>query len=418
MVRMVSPSLAITSNSKNSLHSSLRPVLKLAAWFGLLPVHSTVSPDKAHLRYKLSTWGVLYAMLTCVFSFISIILVIYRTIRNDFSYKNMVDLMFFVNSILIYSLFTQLATKWARLMKAWQQLEWDMRAYGYPQDLAVRCKLVTFIFMFLAIVEHISFIITRIVDSTQCSDQIPLVKAYFLNVYHQTFFVIPYSLPLAIFLALFNFILTCAWNFMDLFIIILSNALAIRFQQLNQRLASVRGKVLPSSTWRQLRETYNELSCLTKLLDHSLSPIVLLSFANNLYFMSLQLFNSLKPIQSVWEAIYFVYSFTCLLVRICAVSLYAASINDASKECTGVLFSIPSESYCVELWRVLKLYTLYSPLSDKVVGKNTAVKEINTTCYTDGWLFKFKVTDKTEVCQLMTEAKYQEFLKSDATAKQ
>ncbi|KAI5706656.1 hypothetical protein M8J75_010146 [Diaphorina citri] len=61
---------------------------------------------------------------------------------------------------------------------------------------------------------------------------------------------------------------------------------------------------------------------------------------------------------------------------------------------------------------------LYSPLSDKVVGKNTAVKEINTTCYTDGWLFKFKVTDKTEVCQLMTEAKYQEFLKSDATAKQ
>lgn len=72
----------------------------------------------------------------------------------------------------------------------------------------------------------------------------------------------------------------------------------------------------------------------------------------------------------------------------------------------------------VELWRVLKLYTLYSPLSDKVVGKNTAVKEINTTCYTDGWLFKFKVTDKTEVCQLMTEAKYQEFLKSDATAKQ
>ncbi|XP_026683553.1 gustatory receptor for sugar taste 64f-like [Diaphorina citri] len=73
--------------------------------------------------------------------------------------------------------------------------------------------------------------------------------------------------------------------------------------------------------------------------------------------MSLQLFNSLKPIQSVWEAIYFVYSFTCLLVRICAVSLYAASINDASKECTGVLFSIPSESYCVEVSRFLTQVT-------------------------------------------------------------
>lgn len=53
-------------------------------------------------------------------------------------------------------------------------------------------------------------------------------------------------------------------------------------------------QVLPSTVWRQLRENYNELSCLTKLLDQTLSPIVLLSFANNLYFISLQLFNSLK----------------------------------------------------------------------------------------------------------------------------
>lgn len=53
--------------------------------------------------------------------------------------------------------------------------------------------------------------------------------------------------------------------------------------------------------------------------------------------------------QSVFQAIYFVYSFTYLLVRICAVSLYAASVNDASKECTSVLFSIPSESYCIEV---------------------------------------------------------------------
>uniref|UniRef100_A0A8D9ATX9 Gustatory receptor for sugar taste 64f n=2 Tax=Cacopsylla melanoneura TaxID=428564 RepID=A0A8D9ATX9_9HEMI len=156
---------------------------------------------------------------------------------------------------------------------------------------------------------------------------------------------------------MFNFILTCAWNFMDLLIIILSHALAIRFQQVNQRLLSLKGKVLPSTVWRHLRETYNELSYLTKLVDQILSPIVLLSFANNLYFISLQLFNSLKPMHSVWEAIYFVYSFAYLLLRICAVSLYAASINDASKECTGVLFSIPSESYCVEVSRFLTQVT-------------------------------------------------------------
>uniref|UniRef100_A0A8D8QIU6 Gustatory receptor for sugar taste 64f n=1 Tax=Cacopsylla melanoneura TaxID=428564 RepID=A0A8D8QIU6_9HEMI len=265
----------------------------------------------------------------------------------------MVELMFFVNSLLIYSLFIQLSTKWTFLMKAWQKVEWDMRAYGYPPDFAKRCIWITSVIMLLAIVEHVFFIITRIAEAALCADKISLLEAYFLNVYIQIFYVVPYSLPLAIILAMFNFILTCAWNFMDLLIIILSHALAIRFQQVNQRLLSLKGKVLPSTVWRHLRETYNELSYLTKLVDQILSPIVLLSFANNLYFISLQLFNSLKPMHSVWEAIYFVYSFAYLLLRICAVSLYAASINDASKECTGVLFSIPSESYCVEVSRYL-----------------------------------------------------------------
>lgn len=234
--------------------------------------------------------------------------------------------------------------------------------------------------------EHIWFIITEISEASKCTDRVSLATAYFLTVYHEIFSIFPYSLPVAFSLAVLNTLLTCAWNFMDLFIILLSHALAMRFQQINHRLMGIRGKaslnnlcmvigyftwqfiprvlnvkiqgasflvkrhkcaskmifqknskifrkkdiwiyfskkkktprhdptmdgqkfhyglldtrssflfkVLPSSVWRQLRENYNELSCLTKLLDQTLSPIVLLSFANNLYFISLQLFNSLK----------------------------------------------------------------------------------------------------------------------------
>lgn len=296
-------------------------------------------------------------MFFCVLAFVQGVLIINYIIRNDFSYKNIVDLMFFVNSILIYLLFTQLATKWARLMRSWVQLEWNMRAYGYPQGLAAHCRMVTYLTLFLGIAEHIWYIITEISEASKCTDRVSLATAYFLTVYHEIFSIFPYSLPVASSLAVLNTLLTCAWNFMDLFIILLSHALAMRFQQINHRLMGIRGKVLPSSVWRQLRENYNELSCLTKLLDQTLSPIVLLSFANNLYFISLQLFNSLKPMQSVFQAIYFVYSFTYLLVRICAVSLYAASVNDASKECTSVLFSIPSESYCIEVSRFLTQVT-------------------------------------------------------------
>lgn len=78
------------------------------------------------------------------------------------------------------------------------------------------------------------------------------------------------------------------------------------------------------------------------------------------------------------------------------------------------------EEECGALESVKAASELYSPLSGKIVEKNVAVEEtpalINTACYTDGWLFKLQVSDKSEVSQLMTEEKYQEFLKSDGAA--
>ncbi|VVC27552.1 Gustatory receptor, partial [Cinara cedri] len=61
--------------------------------------------------------------------------------------------------------------------------------------------------------------------------------------------------------------------------------------------------------------------------------------------------------QNAWEAIYFVYSFTYLVGRTCTVSLYAASINDQSKKPKAVLFSVPAESYGVEVARFLTQVT-------------------------------------------------------------
>lgn len=67
---------------------------------------------------------------------------------------------------------------------------------------------------------------------------------------------------------------------------------------------------------------------------------------------------------NVWEAIYFVFSFTYLVGRTCAVSLYAASINDQSKKPKAVLFSVPTESYGVEVKVILFEFvkTLHSML--------------------------------------------------------
>uniref|UniRef100_A0A2S2NVE6 Putative gustatory receptor 64e n=1 Tax=Schizaphis graminum TaxID=13262 RepID=A0A2S2NVE6_SCHGA len=101
--------------------------------------------------------------------------------------------------------------------------------------------------------------------------------------------------------------------------------------------------------WRKSRETYNILASLTHDFDEFLSPVILLSFGHNLYFICLQLLNSLKPMHSSWEALCFAFLFTYLVGRTCAVSLYVASINDQSKKPKGVLFSVPAECYGVEV---------------------------------------------------------------------
>ncbi|XP_015121712.1 uncharacterized protein LOC107044368 [Diachasma alloeum] len=58
-----------------------------------------------------------------------------------------------------------------------------------------------------------------------------------------------------------------------------------------------------------------------------------------------------------------------------------------------------------------------SPVSGKVVEKNEAVENkpglINTSCYTEGWLFKIELSTPNEIAKLMNEKSYEEFLKSD-----
>ena len=59
----------------------------------------------------------------------------------------------------------------------------------------------------------------------------------------------------------------------------------------------------------------------------------------------------------------------------------------------------------------------YSPVSGKIVAVNDAVKEnpsaINKSPFDDGWLIKIEIANKSEVDKLLTEAQYNEFLKSE-----
>ncbi|KAE9535846.1 hypothetical protein AGLY_007747 [Aphis glycines] len=345
-------------SDKNSLHRAITPVLILAQICALLPVQGIRGKNTSYLVFNWFSWTVFYVFIVIAASLLILSFSLIKIYMTGLTYYSTGEIMFFGSSLVIYILFIHLAREWPKVMEKWELMEREMRQFGYPPKTAFKFKILTSIVMVLAIIEHSASVLTGIMKAIPCSTGgLDIFRAYFSMSFRQVFTLINYSLVIAIPLGLFNFMLACAWNYMDLFIIILACALSDKFKQLNQKLAGVKGKILPNTYWRKSRETYNLLASLTKDFDEFLSPVILLSFANNLYFICLQLLNSLKPMHDVWEAIYFVFSFTYLVGRTCAVSLYAASINDQSKKPKAILFSVPTESYGVEVARFLMQVT-------------------------------------------------------------
>lgn len=60
---------------------------------------------------------------------------------------------------------------------------------------------------------------------------------------------------------------------------------------------------------------------------------------------------------------------------------------------------------------------LYAPVSGRVIGVNTDLPEspevINEDPYGDGWMIKVKMSDMTELDDLMTAEQYEEYVKEE-----
>ncbi|KAE8747292.1 Gustatory receptor 35 [Frankliniella occidentalis] len=342
---------------RDSFHGAMCPALMVAQCFALLPVDGISRTHPGVPQFRWLSFRVFYTIAVFLGTGVVALLAAYRMVSSGLSFNSSVTVVFFGNSLSAMVLFLQLATRWPAVARAWARIEHDMRTYGYPRHLGRKVKIMTAVVLLLATVEHLLAVMTAVYTSWPCykSGGFPgLVRGYSLNNFAMVTEYAPWK---AVFVFLLNVVATFSWNYTDLFIMLLSVSLAQRFKQLNHRLRALKGKNLPSGVWRQLRETYNSLACLTRTVDEAVNNIVLLSFASNLYFICVQLLQGMKLILDVYPYVYFFFSFGYLLLRTCVVSLYAASIHDESKEPRRVLYSVPSESFCTEVRRFLAQVT-------------------------------------------------------------
>lgn len=114
--------------------------------------------------------------------------------------------------------------------------------------LSHKIDFIAFIVIALGLIEHVLFLANSAFNQYQHVKEnnvtVDDVLSYFLELQFGFIFQqLPFSLPHGILVEVLNLSFTFGWNYMEVFVMIVSIGLMTRFQQINQRMEGFRGGV-------------------------------------------------------------------------------------------------------------------------------------------------------------------------------
>ncbi|XP_038209593.1 gustatory receptor for sugar taste 64e-like [Zerene cesonia] len=336
-----------------TFQGALKSTIFIGQCFGLNPVIGAGDIDTAKLRFKLFSARCFYSIISIIGQSIICSLCILNVIAwSDTSLPSLIPLVFNSSNCITTILFFRLAIKWPKLCQYIARIE----AVNPNIDGAFisKCNLSCVIVLTLALVEHILSDLSKIIFVVDCHPNTNKYGAFIMNSFPWIFTFMEYNNFLGIYSQVINIQCTFNWNFSNLFVICVSIYLSSRFDQVNKKILAVKGKVVPSSFWRNVREEYNRTINMVRRVNDVIGGIIFISYTNNLFFICVQLFYTLSPLKGYEQAVYFMYSFSFLVVRSLVVSLAASRVFSASKEPAYALYEIPPSMYCVEVRRFLE----------------------------------------------------------------
>ncbi|XP_039965715.1 gustatory receptor 5a for trehalose-like [Bactrocera tryoni] len=337
-----------------SFHEAVGPVFVIAQCFGLMPVRGVLAATAKGLSFSWLSFRTYYCLIYTLLTTVCTGLTLNMIVRSALEVDSISPLVFHVNALLVSIGFLRLAGKWPQLMRKWQRVELLMppqQSWREREALSVRVHKVTFVLISLSLTEHLLSTISAIHFTIHCATHGDAVESYFTAVSSHIFLVFDYSTWLAWFGKILNVFMTFGWSYMDVFLMIIGIGLSSLFGQVQSSLELVKGQVMPETYWTRTRLQYRLICDLIEQVDSAVSGIIMLSFANNLFFVCIQLLRSINKMASTSHFIYFYASLSFLLGRTLAVSLYLSEINERSREPLGVIKHVPKEGYCAEVDR-------------------------------------------------------------------
>lgn len=243
-------------------------------------------------------------------------------------------------------------------------------------SLRKRLLVCTIVYLTFSLLEHAWFLTSDIyklvkeLDVCNKTNSIEFVE-YFIS-RHLEFVIenlpIRYNHFVGFAIEYLNFSYTFYWNFLDLFIILISIGIAFLFEKLNSRLQSYRGQRVDESVWAEVRFHYVEILELLQLVNENLNVMIFLACFIDGYFVLSQLINittwvclefnkivflkcPFRSLPYILNKIYFWYSTVFLQCRMSAFFVFASIINENARKPLKIFRTIPSDGWCEELER-------------------------------------------------------------------
>lgn len=197
-----------------------------------------------------------------------------------------------VNAILLIK-YLLIARKWSSLASNWNYVEEKLPKIKAQARVIQSIQFLAFCFLLVAFTEHLLSILSTLINVMECPHDNGLTEAFLRAHLGIVFDVLEYSLPLAVVSKWLNLVCTFSWSFNDFFIVMTATGLSNMFQRLNEFISSHDLTEVGEQFWVEQRRHYRRICDLIEITDQQISFVILVSFSSNLFFICLQLLNSL-----------------------------------------------------------------------------------------------------------------------------
>jgi gustatory receptor len=111
------------------------------------------------------------------------------------------------------------------------------------QMLRVRMRFSAYVILSLSLIEHILSVVSAVAQVVDCPRIKSIYRAYYVKSFPQVFTLFSYSTALGTYLKFIHVTATFVWSFTDLFIMMISCGLSVKFKLINDRMLEDKGKV-------------------------------------------------------------------------------------------------------------------------------------------------------------------------------